>query len=57
MIPPGGVVYVARDSKAFRSRSESPKGGEGLLVVSGLKVVFGGEIVLLDAEGGASGGL
>lgn len=30
--PEGGELYIVRDSKAFRAREESPKGGEGLLL-------------------------
>lgn len=37
VIPAGGRLYVAKDVAAFRGRSRSPKGGEGLFVQGGYK--------------------
>ncbi|GLC41440.1 hypothetical protein PLESTM_001196100 [Pleodorina starrii] len=50
VIPPSSSVYVAADAVAFRDRSEPPRGGQGLLVLSPLEVGDGG------TGGGASAG-
>lgn len=52
--PDGGKLYVVRNSKAFRARSQSPKGGEGLLLQGGYRGQLsarGETLILRDREG------
>jgi len=53
VLPAGGSVFVAKDSKAFRARTTSPKGGERRFVVGPfegtLRTHLG--LVLYDARG------
>jgi hypothetical protein len=52
VVPVGGTLFVAADPSAFRARSMSPKGGEGLLVVGGFAASSSGSgLVLLDPAG------
>lgn len=52
--PDQGNIYFVRDAKAFRARSESPKGGERLLVQGNYKGQLssrGETLQILDPEG------
>ena len=54
VVPAGGTLFVVADAAAFRHRTQSPKGGEGWLVVGGWTVepnAQGAAVVLLDASG------
>jgi hypothetical protein len=54
VLPPNGAIYVCRDAAAFRARTISPKGGEGLLVQGGYKKHlsnFGETLAIIDASG------
>lgn len=54
VLPPKGVLYVAPNAAAFRARTFSPKGGEGLWVQGGYQghlSNLGESIALLDAAG------
>jgi hypothetical protein len=54
VLPPYGAIYVCPDAAAFRARTVSPKGGEGLLVQGGYKghlSNFGETLTLLDNSG------
>ncbi|MCX7872731.1 MAG: lamin tail domain-containing protein [Verrucomicrobiae bacterium] len=54
VIPSNGVLYVARDVKAFRARQVAPKGGMGLFVqgnYQGQLSARGEAIILLDKNG------
>lgn len=54
VIPARGALYVSPDAAAFRRRSVSPKGREGLFVQGGYRghlSSFGETIVLLDHTG------
>lgn len=37
VLPPKGAIYITPDAAAFRARTNSPKGGEGLLVQGGYR--------------------
>lgn len=54
VLPPSGAIYLCPDAAAFRARTVSPKGGEGLLVQGGYKrhlSNLGETLVLIDASG------
>jgi hypothetical protein len=54
VLPPNGTLYVCPNSAAFRARTVSPKGGEGLFVQGGYKghlSSFGGSLTLIDSDG------
>jgi hypothetical protein len=54
VLPSNGTLYVCPDSAAFRARTVSPKGGEGLFVQGGYKghlSSLGGSLVLVDSSG------
>ena len=54
VIPPGSTLYLSPDVKTFRSRAESPSGGERNMVLGGYSghlSSFGESIELLDATG------
>lgn len=54
VLPPRGTLYVCPNAAAFRARSVSPKGGEGLFVQGGYKghlSSLGETLVLIDASG------
>ncbi len=54
VIPAGGSIYVSPNAAAFRARSASPKGGEGLFVQGGYEghlSSFGETLVLIDSSG------
>ena len=54
VIPSNGVLYVARDVKAFRARQIPPKGGMGLFVQGDYKGELsarGEAIIMLDKNG------
>ena len=54
VLPPNGALYVCPDSTAFRARTVSPKGGEGLFVQGGYKghlSSLGGTLALIDISG------
>ena len=54
VLPPNGAIYVCPNAAAFRARTVSPKGGEGLLVQGGYKghlSNFGETLALIDASG------
>ncbi len=54
VLPPNGALYVCPDSAAFRARTVSPKGGEGLFVQGGYKghlSSWGGTLALIDITG------
>ncbi|HOW65168.1 MAG TPA: lamin tail domain-containing protein [Candidatus Paceibacterota bacterium] len=54
VLPPNGAIYVCPNAAAFRARSASPKGGEGLLVQGGYQgrlSSLGETLALVDATG------
>jgi hypothetical protein len=54
VLPPNGAIYVSPNVAAFRARSVSPKGGEGLLVQGSYQKHlsnFGETLTLIDASG------
>lgn len=54
VIPPDGTLHVSPNAAAFRARTTSPKGGEGLFVQGGYQghlSSFGELLVLVDAAG------
>ena len=54
VLAPGGLLYVCANSAAFRARTVSPKGGEGLFVQGGYNghlSNFGETLRLIDAAG------
>lgn len=54
VLPPKGSIYVTPSVTAFRSRTTSPKGGEGLMIQGGYRGHLsnaGETLVLLDATG------
>lgn len=54
VIPSGGTLYVTPDAAAFRARSVSPRGGEGLFVQGGYKghlSSLGETLTLIDFSG------
>lgn len=54
VLPAGGTLHVCPDAAAFRARTVSPKGGEGLFVQGGYRghlSNLGESLVLLDASG------
>jgi hypothetical protein len=54
VIAPKGALYLCPNSAAFRARTVSPKGGEGLFVQGGYKghlSNLGETIMLLDSDG------
>ncbi|MSU36031.1 MAG: hypothetical protein EXS36_13200 [Pedosphaera sp.] len=53
VLPPNGSVYLARNSKSFRARSQTPHGGQGLLIQEGYHgqlAARGGEVRLWDHD-------
>jgi len=57
VIPAGGHLYVSPDAQAFRHRTVSPKGGEGLFVQDayrGRLAPLGETVTLLDNAGSMS---
>jgi hypothetical protein len=54
VIPTGGTLYVSPDTKAFRNRAVSPRGGEGRFVVgpySGHLNAWGESLTITDDTG------
>jgi hypothetical protein len=54
VIPAGGSIYVTPDSAAFRARTSSPRGNEGLFVQGGYDghlSSFGGSLTIYDPTG------
>jgi len=54
VLPPNGALYVCPNAAAFRARSVSPRGGEGLFVQGGYAghlSSWGETVVLVDASG------
>ncbi len=54
VLPAGGILYVTRDSKAFRARTTGPSGNQGLFVQDGYEGTLagsGGAIRVLDKTG------
>ena len=54
VIPAGGRLYVSPDVNAFRARTESPRGGEGLFLQGGYAghlSSFGETLILQDSSG------
>ena len=54
VLPSNGILYLCPDSAAFRARTVSPKGGEGLFVQGGYKghlSSLGGSLMLVDIAG------
>jgi len=54
VLPPNGALYVCPSSAAFRARTVSPKGGEGLFVQGGYQghlSSLGETLTLIDASG------
>jgi hypothetical protein len=54
VLPPNGALYLCPNSAAFRARTVSPKGGEGLFVQGGYKghlSSLGGSLALIDISG------
>lgn len=54
VLPPNGTLYVCPKAAAFRARTVSPKGGEGLFVQGGSTghlSSFGGSLTLIDSDG------
>ena len=57
VLPPNGTIYVTPNTAAFRARTVSPKGGEGLLVQGDYQrhiSTVGEPLWLLDASGGTN---
>ena len=54
VLPPGGALYLCPNAAAFRARTASPKGGEGLFVQGGYEghlSSFGEALRLIDSSG------
>ena len=54
VLPPNGALYLCPSTAAFRARTVSPKGGEGLFVQGGYKghlSSLGEGLTLIDASG------
>jgi hypothetical protein len=54
VLPPSGAIYLCPNAAAFRARTVSPKGGEGLLVQGGYKKHLsnlGETLAIIDASG------
>jgi hypothetical protein len=54
VLPPSGSLYVSPNVAAFRTRKDSPKGGEGLLVQGGYRghlSSLGETLALIDSSG------
>jgi hypothetical protein len=54
VIPPKGILYLCPKSEAFRARTVSPKGGQGLFVQGGYRnhlSNLGETIMLIDSTG------
>ena len=54
VLPPNGAIYLCPNAAAFRARTVSPKGGDGLFVQGGYKghlSSFGETLTLIDTSG------